>query len=74
MQEWEIMIKFILPALAAAILLIPQPAEAWSQRRRQFNLQAFTINVVLPYAFTILLVGGMHFTWPVDYKGEGRKK
>ena len=66
--------KFILPALAAAILLIPQPAEAWSQRRRQFNLQAFTINVVLPYAFTILLVGGMHLTWPVDYKGEGRKK
>ena len=66
--------KFILPRLAAMILLIPQPAEAWSQRRRQFNLQAFTINVVLPYAFTILLVGGMHLTWPVDYKGENKSK
>jgi len=66
--------KFILPLLAAMILLIPQPAEAWSQRRRQFNLQAFTINVVLPYAFTILLVGGMHLTWPVDYKGENKSK
>ena len=66
--------KFILPVLAAMILLVPQPAEAWSQRRRQFNLQAFTINVVLPYAFTILLVGGMHLTWPVDYKGENKSK
>ena len=68
------MSRFILSALAAVIFLIPQPAEAWSQLRRQFDLQAFTINVVLPYAFTILLVGGMHLTWPVDYRGNGGSK
>ena len=73
MQEWEIMNKFILPALAVAILLIPQPAEAWNQRRRN-PWADFGTSIGFPFVFTLILCGGLHYTWPVDYKGEGRKK
>ena len=70
MQEWEIMNKFILPALAAAILLIPQPAEAWNQRRRN-PWADFGTSIGFPFVFTLILCGGLHYTWPVNYKGNG---
>jgi hypothetical protein len=65
--------KFILPVLAAMILLVPQPAEAWSGGRRN-PWAEFGTTIALPYAFTILLVSGMHLTWPLEYKGEHRNK
>ena len=32
------------------------------------------IDIIFVYGFIVLLTGGMHYTWPVDYKGTPRIK
>jgi hypothetical protein len=65
--------KFILPVLASMILLVPQPADAWNQKRRNV-WSDIGANIVIPFTFAIILVGGMHITWPVKYRGNGGKR
>ena len=64
--------KILLPILAT-LMLFPPPADAWNQRKRNVFAD-FGTSIGYPIVFTIILCGGLHYTWPVKYRGNGGKR
>jgi len=62
--------KILLPTLAA-LMLLPQPADAWNSRRRN-PWADFGTSIGYPMLFTIVLCSGLHYTWPLKYRGSRR--